>query len=114
MGARGTAICYDTEGAANHLRVYMDTTALRAKGLSAIAVRDDIAKRFRDHTFVASKRGGLSYMLAPLMRTYPNPDITDKTVATYTAPHHMIYAPNVTDADIGGATPPSPHPFVFE
>ena len=109
-----TALCYDAEGAANHLRLYMDTAALRAKGLSAEAVRDEIAKRFANHTYVAPKRAGLSYMLAPLMRTYPNADVKDKAVMTWTMPHHMIYAPNITDRDIGAAPPPNPHPFVFE
>ena len=109
-----TALCYDAEGATNHLRVYMDTAALRAKGLSAEAVRDEIAKRFANQTYVAPKVAGLSYMLAPLMRTYPNPNVMDKTVMTWTMPHHMIYAPNITDRDIGAAPPPNPHPFVFE
>jgi hypothetical protein len=109
-----TALCYDAEGSTNHLRVYMDAATLRARGLGAKAVRDEIAKRFASHSYVAPKRAGLSYMLAPLVRTYPNPDVKDKTVMTFSMPHHMIYAPNVTDRDIGGAPPPSPHPFVFE
>src|SRR5215469_7412661 len=37
-----------------------------------------------------------------------------KTVNTWIMPHFMIYAPNVTDKDIGGARPPSQFPFIFE
>ena len=48
------------------------------------------------------------------MRTYPNPDPSDHTVVTMSMPHHMIYAPNLTDRDIGGAPPPGPYPFIFE
>jgi hypothetical protein len=109
-----TALCYDEEGSRNHLRVYLDAAAMRAKGMSADAVKQEIARRFANKTYVAPKRMGLSYMLAPLMRTYPNPDLADNTVLTMSMPHHMIYAPNLTDKDIGGAPPPSPYPFIFE
>ena len=57
---------------------------------------------------------GLSYMLAPLMRTYLNPAVSDKTVTTMSMPLFMIYAPNLKDRDIGGAKLPSPYPFIFE
>jgi hypothetical protein len=109
-----TALCYDEEGSRNHLRVYMDTAAMRAKGMSAEAVKKEIARRFANKNYVAPKRMGLSYMVAPLMRTYPNPDASDHNVMTMSMPHHMIYAPNLTDRDIGGAPPPSPYPFIFE
>jgi hypothetical protein len=109
-----TALCYDEEGSKNHLCVYMDTAAMRAKGMMAEAVKKEIAQRFTKKAYAAPKRMGLSYMLAPLMRTYPNPDLHDNTLMTMSMPHHMIYAPNLTDKDIGGAPPPSPYPFIFE
>ena len=109
-----TALCYDEEGSRNHLRVYMDTAAMRAKGMSADAVKKEIGRRFADNVYAAPKRMGLCYMVAPLMRTYPNPDPSDHTVVTMSMPHHMIYAPNLTDRDIGGAPPPGPYPFIFE
>jgi hypothetical protein len=109
-----TALCYDREGSRNHLRVYMDAAAMRAKGMSPQAVKEEISTRFANRTYVAPSRMGLSYMLAPLMRSYPNPDLKDNRVTTMSMPHHMIYAPNLTDADIGGAPPPSPYPFIFE
>lgn len=109
-----TALCYDEEGSRNHLRVYLDTAAMRAHGMTAESVKKEIASRFANKTYGAPKRMGLSYMLGPLMRTYPNPDLHDNTVMTMSMPHHMIYAPNLTDEDIGGAPPPSPYPFIFE
>lgn len=109
-----TALCYDAEGSKNHLRVYMDVAAMRAKGLTAGEVKAQISKRFASKTYQEPKRAGLSYMVAPLMRTYINPDPSDKTVFTVSMPHHMIYAPNLTDKDIGGMKPPSPYPFTMD
>jgi hypothetical protein len=44
-------------------------------------------------------------MLAPVMRGFPGPK-------TMNMPHYMFYAPNVTDADIGGK-PYSQYPFIL-
>ena len=43
-------------------------------------------------------------MLSPILRTYVNPD-ENENVATANVPHVMHYAPNVSNADVGGATP---------
>ena len=109
-----TALCYDEEESKNQLRVYMDTASMRAKGMSPDQVKSAIAARFSEGTYAAPKRAGLSYMLAPIMRTYPSPDVSDRTVNTWSMPLFMIYAPTVTDKDIGGARPPSQFPFIFE
>ena len=60
-----TALCYDEEGSRNHLRVYIDTAAMRAKGMSADAVKKEIGRRFADNVYAAPKRMGLCYMVAP-------------------------------------------------
>src|SRR5258708_16565832 len=86
-----TALCYDEEGSRNHLRVYMDTAAMRAKGMTADAVKKEITRRFADGTYTAPKRMGLSYMLAPLMLTYPNPNFAHNSEMTMSMPHYMIY-----------------------
>jgi hypothetical protein len=39
-------------------------------------------------------------MLGPVMRTYSGP--ASRQPMTMVGPHFMFYAPNVTDADIGG------------
>lgn len=109
-----TPLCYDAEGTKHHLRVYADVAAWRAAGETAAAVKEKVARRFAAKQYRAPERAGLSYMLAPLMRTYVNPDVSDRTVATFSMPHHMIYAPNLTARDIGSATPPSPFAFIFE
>jgi hypothetical protein len=103
------AVCFDSVGARNQMRVLFDVAALRAKGLTAEAVKREVERRFSDGTYRAPGRAGLSYMTAPLQRTY-----YVNGVETVTLPHIMYYAPNVTDADIGGATPLGPYPFVMD
>jgi hypothetical protein len=53
-------------------------------------------------------------MLAPIHRTYINPDESDRVV-TLNLPHVMYYAPNVSKEDIGGVkpSPDTPYPFVI-
>jgi hypothetical protein len=56
-------------------------------------------------------------MTAPLMRTYMSLDPNVKeSVMTMSMPHIMYYAPNITEAQIGGmpCPPCAPYPFVFE
>lgn len=109
-----TPLCYDAEGAKNHLRVWMDVAAMRARGLGPEAVRDAVRKGYAEKRYRPPSRAGISYMVAPLMRTYPTQDLADRTVVTMSMPHLMFYAAGLTDADIGGAPPPSPYPFIFE
>lgn len=105
-------LCYDAEGSRQHLRVYQDVAQLRAQGWTGARVKAEVEARFQRGEYRAPERVGISYMVAPLMRTYVGPG--DAPVATISLPHHMVYAPNLTDRDIGGTPPPSPHPFIFE
>ena len=57
-------------------------------------------QRFREKTYQAPGKAGLSYMVGPLMRTIGPPDLKVHTMAM---PHLMFYAPNVTNEDIGAA-----------
>jgi hypothetical protein len=111
-----TPICYDAAGSESQMLVRFDVAELRAKGLSPQALKEEIEKRFRDGAYRPPSRAGFSYMAAPLMRTYASLDPSDKTVMTMVLPHIMYYAPNLTNADVGGISPPplSPYPFVFE
>ncbi len=109
-----TPICYDAAGSKSQMQVRFDVAELRAKGLAAGALKNEIEKRIADGTYKAPERAGFSYMTAPLMRTYSSLDPRDKTVMTMVLPHIMYYAPNVTDTEVGGIPPLSPYPFVFE
>jgi len=103
-------ICYDDEGSKKMLPVWMDAAKLRAQGLGPRQVSEETMKKFDNGTYQKPGRAGISYMIAPLMRTYPSPDATE--VVTMSMPHYMFYAPNVKDSDIGGK-PGSPYPFAL-
>jgi hypothetical protein len=103
-------ISYDEEGSAKMMPVWTDVAEMRARGLSPKQVYDEIMKKFGDGTYQKPARVGISYMTAPLMRSYPVPNATE--VVTFSGPHYMFYAPNVKDADIGGK-PFSPYPFML-
>lgn len=92
-------LCYDAAGAGTYLKAIIDTAALRARGAPAEAVKATIGERFRNGSYVPEKPG-LSYMVAPVMRTLGPPDLEVHTMAM---PHLMFYAPGVTNADIGAA-----------
>lgn len=91
-------LCYDAVGAKAHLKVIMDAAALRAKGMGPAALKAEVEKRYRDGTYTAPQRPGLSYMVAPLMRALGPPDMQMHTMSM---PHLMFYAPGVTNQDIG-------------
>jgi hypothetical protein len=110
-------ICYDDVGSKNHMRVWFDVAELRAKGVAPEVMKKQIEARFRNGAYKAPNRAGLSYMTAPLMRSYMSLDPKDReSVATMSMPHIMYYAPHVTGADVGGmpCPPCAPYPFVFE
>lgn len=103
-------VCSDAAGAAAWLPVMIDVAAMRAHGDSPRAVYDEVTRRFADGRYHAPARTGISYMLSPVMRTFPGP--TSREPRTMVGPHYMFYAPNVTDADIGGQ-PGGDGPFML-
>lgn len=91
-------LCYDAAGFNGHFKAIIDTAALRAKGMGPAALKAEIEKRYAAQTYVAPTKPGLSYMIAPLMRTIGPPDLKVHTMAM---PHLMFYAPGLTNEDIG-------------
>jgi len=91
-------LCYDAVGAKAHLKVIMDAAALRAGGMNAEALKTEIEKRYKNKTYRAPEKPGLSYMVAPVMRAVGPPDLKVHTMAM---PHLMFYAPGLTNEDIG-------------
>jgi hypothetical protein len=91
-------LCYDAAGTTTYLKVIMDAAALRVQGLSPAALKAEIEKRFSDRTYRVPEKAGVSYMVAPLMRTVGPPDMQVHTMAM---PHLMFYAPYITNEDIG-------------
>jgi hypothetical protein len=91
-------LCFDAAGARTYLRYTMDAAALRARGMSAAAVKAEIERRYRETRYTAPEKAGVSYMVGPIMRAPGPPDLK---VRTMSMPHLMFYAPHVTNADIG-------------
>jgi hypothetical protein len=109
------------------MQVFLDAAEIQAKGTPPEKLKEIIQKRYRTGYYKPPERAGVSYMLSPILRTYVNPEQDDK-VATANIPHIMHYVPNVSNEDLGGATPTpeqlhyfsehghyhdSPYPFVI-
>jgi hypothetical protein len=91
-------VCFDAIGTKTYLKAAMDAAALRAQGLGPAALKAEMQKRFREKTYKAPEKAGVSYMVGPLMRTQGPPDMKVHTMAM---PHLMFYAPGVTNEDLG-------------
>lgn len=91
-------LCYDAAGSSTYLRHIMEAAALRAKGMDAVTLNAEYQKRYRDKIFKVPEKPGVSYMVAPIMRTIGPPDMKVHTMAM---PHVMFYAPGVTNDDLG-------------
>lgn len=107
-------VCYDAAGTRTHLKVIMDTAALRARGMGADALKSEISKRYRERTYLAPEKSGLAYMVGPVMRAVAPPDLK---VHTMSMPHLMFYAPFVSNEDLGAKPDFSDfaslqHPFI--
>jgi hypothetical protein len=100
-------MAYDPEGASTIFPLYRDPAAMRASGkFTPQQVKDTIVNRIQKGIYRAPARGGISYMLAPIMRVYTGKP-GDETVMTMNMPHYMFYAPYATDSDVG-TNPDSP------
>jgi hypothetical protein len=95
-----TAIAFDAEGTRANFRPYIDAAAMRASGkYTALQIKSILTDRIKNGTYKAPGPG-ISYMLAPVMRTYTGSP-SSKEVMTMNMPHYMFYAPYLTNADIG-------------
>jgi len=103
------AVCYDAEGSRTLLQDYLLTAELRAQGMDAKQVHEQITKRFGTAAYSNPARTGVSYMLAPLMRGFTKA----AQPMTMNMPHYMFYAPNLKDADIGGNGFSRQYPFML-
>ncbi|MBI2681387.1 MAG: hypothetical protein HYX25_10340 [Candidatus Solibacter usitatus] len=93
-------VCFDAEGTRTMLPVYVDDAKLRLGGKSNSDIDRQIAEGFREGRYQAPARPGVAYMLSPMRCKI---DEAGRITRTPSAPHIMFYAPNLTDADIGGA-----------
>jgi hypothetical protein len=97
-------ISFDDAGVTAQMRVFFDAAEMETKGTAPEKLKRLIQERYKTHYYKPPERAGVSYMLAPILRTYLNSDQNEE-VATANIPHIMHYAPNVSNRDIGGAIP---------
>jgi hypothetical protein len=97
-------ISFDEAGTKAQMRVFFDAAEMQAKGTPPEELKKIIQERYKTRYYKAPERAGVSYMLSPILRTYVNPD-ENENIATANVPHVMNYAPNVSNEEIGAATP---------
>ena len=103
-------MAFDSAGVDTHMKAYFDLAEMRAQGIAPEEAKRILQERYRSE-YKAPERPGIAYMLAPIVRGYrraeQGPDIT-----TFSLPHYMFYAPDLTDEDIGAGNTLA-HPFVL-
>ncbi|HEY0596068.1 hypothetical protein [Sphingopyxis sp.] len=97
-------VAFDEAGSKANMRVFFDAAELQAKGTPPADLKKLIKERYADGYYKAPDRGGVSYMLSPILRTYIDPEKSGD-VETSTNPHIMHYAPNVSNQALGGVKP---------
>ena len=90
--------CWDPEGSRTILPVMLGVGELIAQGKSAAEIKRDIEEGFNQGRFHSPAKTGIAYMLAGDVKFDPK---TGQFGATEYPPHYMIYAPGVTNEDIG-------------
>jgi hypothetical protein len=108
-------MCYDVEGTRTVVPLLMDEAAMRARGASESEIAKAAEEGFRTGKYRAPERPGISYMMSAVQEL-PGPD----GVVRSFVPHLMFYAPNLTDADVGGRrggpafiNSPAPHGMII-
>ena len=105
-------ISFDKAGAKAQMRVFFDAAQMQANGTPPRELKKIIQERYKSGFYETPERAGVSYMLSPVLRTYFNPDESDR-VLTANFPHVMYYAPNVSGDDIGAGQLGGMEPFVI-
>jgi hypothetical protein len=104
--------CWDPEGSRTILPVMLRVGELLAQQKSAAQIARDIDEGFAQGKFHSPSKAGIAYMLAGDVKFDPK---SGQLSTTEFPAHYMIYAPGVTNADIGmskDATTPG-LPFVY-
>jgi hypothetical protein len=89
-------LCMDAEGTHTHLPRVLKVAELRAEGKSSEEIKRFVADSFAKGIYRPYGRPGINYMLST-ENLVPN----EKGVVVPYPPHIMIYAPYLTNADIG-------------
>lgn len=90
--------CWDSEGSAAIVPVMLRVGELMAQGKTSEEIALDIDRAFSERRFFSPRKSGVAYMLRGDVQYDPKTKEISKTLFP---PHYMIYAPGVTNADIG-------------
>jgi hypothetical protein len=90
--------CWDPEGSRTILPVMLRVGELIAQGKSAAEIKKDIDEGFDQGRFHSPAKTGIAYMLAGDVKFDAK---TGQFGSVEFPPHYMVYAPGVTNADIG-------------
>jgi hypothetical protein len=90
--------CWDAEGSATIVPVMLRVGEMLAQGKTANEIKIDIEAAFSDGRFLSPRKTGIAYMLRGDVQYDPKTKAISKTLFP---PHYMIYAPGVSNADIG-------------
>ena len=93
--------CWDPEGSATIVPIMLRVGELMAMGKTAKEIAADIDAGFNEGRFVSPRKSGIAYMLRGDVHYDPASKEISKTLFP---PHYMLYAPGVTNADIGLGT----------
>ena len=91
--------CWDLEGSNTIVPVMLRVGELLAQGKTAAEIKRDVDSGFSDGRFHEPRKTGIAYMLAGDVKQFDTKG--GKVVSRNYPPHYMIYAPGVTNADIG-------------
>ncbi|GJL63431.1 MAG: hypothetical protein NPIRA04_20850 [Nitrospirales bacterium] len=105
-------ISFDEAGIQAQMRIFFDAAEMQAKGTPADELKKIMKDRLKTGYYKAPERAGISYMLSPVLRTYFNPEESDKVI-TISYPHVMYYAPGVSSEDIGAGELGGMYPFII-
>ncbi len=90
--------CWDPEGSRTILPVMLRVGELLAQQKSAAEIKRDIDEGFAQGRFHSPSKAGIAYMLAGDVKF----DLKSGQLSTTVfPPHYMLYAPGVTNGDIG-------------
>jgi len=90
--------CWDPEGSRTIVPIMLRVGELLAKASTAEQIRQDIDQGFSTGRFTSPRKAGIAYMLVGDVSYDPVTKQVDQPVFP---PHFMMYAPGVSNADIG-------------
>ncbi len=91
--------CYDTEGTATILPAVVWFGDELMRGRTVKDIKTELAAAFSKGIFRSPRRAGIAFMLSPhIVNAMTMPD--GERMKGTAPPHYMIYAPNVTNADL--------------